>query len=368
MDKYKTISAFNKWLSNINFKNLPFSIREKISQADKYHKKFDFEHFLKVFLYGIDNECESLREIDTAFVSPDLQQTMALDAISHSQLSRELAQMDDEILWAIFAQLLEKVRSKIPVTKRNALYLVDSSTFPLNTTRYPWADFRSTKAGIKLHLKLCFMDKEHLYPDQFEVTNAVEHDDNHLEVFVNQPEATYIFDRGYIDYERLDEMEADGYFFVTRVKKNAKVHVLETYEPSQSKNILRDQMVVLGTQVYLTSPFRLVTIQDEKGKQLRFVTNRFDVTAQEVADMYKARWQIELFFKHIKQHMTIKKLFSYSEKGVSNQIILAMIASLLTYLLKVETGSKKSPFQIKRLLKHLLFQPFEELWVLLVPT
>ncbi|GMA45001.1 IS4-like element ISTeha5 family transposase [Tetragenococcus halophilus] len=368
MDKYKTISAFNKWFSNINFKKLPFSIREKISQADKYHKKFAFEHFLKVFLYGIDHECESLREMDTAFVSPDLQQTMALDAISHSQLSRELAQMDDEILWAIFAQLLEKARSKTPVTKRNALYLVDSSTFPLNTTRYPWADFRSTKAGIKLHLKLCFMDKEHLYPDQFEVTNAVEHDDNHLEVFVNQPEATYIFDHGYIDYERLDEMEADGYFFVTRVKKNTKIHVRETYDTSQSKNILRDQMVVLGTQVYLTSPFRLVTIQDEKGKQLRFVTNRFDVTAQEVADMYKARWQIELFFKHIKQHMTIKKLFSHSEKGVSNQIILAMIASLLTYLLKVETGSKKSPFQIKRLLKHLLFQPFEELWVLLVPT
>ncbi|MCO7027629.1 IS4/IS5 family transposase, partial [Tetragenococcus halophilus] len=73
-------------------------------------------------------------------------------------------------------------------------------------------------------------------------------------------------------------MEADGYFFVTRVKKNTKIHVRETYDTSQSKNILRDQMVVLGTQVYLTSPFRLVTIQDEKGKQLRFVTNRFDVT------------------------------------------------------------------------------------------
>ncbi|GMA46896.1 transposase [Tetragenococcus muriaticus] len=293
MDKYKTISAFNKWFSAINLKKLPFSIREKIFQAEKYHKKLSFEHFLKVFLYGVDNECESLREMDTSFVSSELQSTMALDSISHSQLSRTLAQMDDEILWAVFAQLLEKARSKTPVTKQNALYLVDSSTFSLDTTRYPWADFRQTKAGIKLHLKLCFMDKGHFYPDQFEVTNAVEHDDNHLEIFVNQPEATYIFDRGYIDYERLDEMEANGFFFVTRVKKNAKIHVRETYDTSQSKTILRNQMVVLGTQVYLTSPFRLVTIEDEKGKQLSFVTNRFDVTAQEVADMYKARWQIE---------------------------------------------------------------------------
>ncbi|GMA09334.1 hypothetical protein GCM10025886_24870 [Tetragenococcus halophilus subsp. flandriensis] len=149
MDKYKTISAFNKWFSAINLKELPFSIREKIFQAEKYHKKLSFEQFLKVFLYGIDNERASLREMDTSFVSPELQSTMALDSISHSQLSRVLAQMDDEILWAIFAQLLEKVRSKTPVTKKNALYLVDSSTFSLNTTRYPWADFRQTKAGIK---------------------------------------------------------------------------------------------------------------------------------------------------------------------------------------------------------------------------
>ncbi|MCF1615228.1 MAG: IS4 family transposase [Staphylococcus equorum] len=367
MDKYKTISAFNKWFSTIKFNQLPFSIREKIAQADKYHKKFRFEQFLKVFLYGIDGDRESLREIDTAFVSQDLQQTMALEAISHSQLSRELAQMDSEILWAIFAQLVEKSRAKAPATKRNALYLVDSSTFSLNTTRYPWAEFRQTKAGVKLHLKLCFMDKNHFYPDQLEITNAVEHDDNHLEVFVNQPEATYIFDRGYIDYERLDEREANGYFFVTRIKKNTKIHVRETYDTSQSKNVLSDQMVVLGSQVYLTSPFRLVTLQDKKGKFLRFVTNRFDVTAQEVADMYKARWQIELFFKHIKQHMTVKTLFS-REQGVTNQILLAMIASLLTSLVKVATGSKKSPFQIKRLLKHLLFQPFEEWLALLTPT
>lgn len=368
MDKYKTNSAFNKWFSSIKLKKLPFDIQEKIFQADRYTKKLGFEQFLKVFLYGIDQERESLRELDTAFVSQELQETMDLESISHSQLSRELAQMDSEILWALFVQLLGQVYEKNPFPQKKALYLVDSSTFSLNKTRYPWATFRKTKAGLKLHLKLCFMDKNHCYPEDFEITPAIEHDADHLELFVDQALATYVFDRGYIDYERLDEMEAKGTFFVTRVKKNAKIHVRSDFDVKGQKNILHDQMVVLGTSTYLTSPFRLVTLINEKGKWLRFVTNRFDVSAQEIAEMYQSRWQIELFFKHIKQHMTLKKLFSRNEQGVTNQIILAMIASLLTYLIQLETGTKKSPFQIKRLLKHLLFQP-SEVWICsLVPT
>lgn len=90
---------------------------------------------------------------------------------------------------------------------------MDSSTFSLNQTRYPWAAFRQTKVGIKLHLKLCFIDKYHYYPEAFEITSVVEHDADHLAIFVDQSLATYVFDQGYIDYERLDEMEANGYFF-----------------------------------------------------------------------------------------------------------------------------------------------------------
>ena len=127
-------------------------------------------------------------------------------------------------------------------------------------------------------------------------------------------------------------------------------------------------MVALGAQNYLTSRFRLVTIQDQKGKILSFITNRFDCSATEIAEMYKARWQIELFFKHIKQHMTIKKFFSRNEQGVKNQLILAMIASLLTYLIQLETQTNHSIFQIKRLFRYLIFQPAEKWIELLVPS
>lgn len=104
---------------------------------------------------------------------------------------------------AIFYQLLEKVQTKKPTNKRNCLYLIVSSTFSLNKILYSWADFRKTKsAAVKLHLKLCFMDNENFYPDDFTVTNAKEHDRTQLDVLVNKPEATYVYDRGYLDFKR----------------------------------------------------------------------------------------------------------------------------------------------------------------------
>lgn len=153
------------------------------------------------------------------------------------------------------------------------------------------------------------MDNDHLYPNNFTLTNAVEHDTNQLEVLVNQPEATYVFDRGYLDFKRLDTTHRQGYFFVTRIKKNTKIHVLEPLVASKSESILSDQMVALGAQNYLTSRFRLVTVQDKKGRTLQFITNRFDCSSTDIAEIYQARWQIKLFPKHIKQHMTIKKFF-----------------------------------------------------------
>ncbi|SEK55053.1 Transposase DDE domain-containing protein [Carnobacterium iners] len=162
------------------------------------------------------------------------------------------------------------------------------------------------------------MDNKHLYPDEFTLTNDVEHDTNQLEVLANQPEATDVFNRGYLDFKRLDTMHWQGYFFVASIKKNTQVRILETVVACKSESILSDQMVALGAQNSLTSRFRLVTVQDENGRTLQFITNRFDCSSTDSAEMYQTRWQIELFFKPIKQHMTIKKFFSRSEKDVVN--------------------------------------------------
>ena len=255
MDKYKSNSAFNKWLSPIQLKKLPFSIRKRIDAFNNYQEKLYYHTALHLFLYAVNEEKESLREIDASLVSKNLQKEFQLESISYSQLSRTLPLLDSEVLMAIFYQLLGQVKSKQPVNKRNCLYLIDSSTFSLNKNLYPWADFRQTKSGIKLHLKLCFMDNDHFYPDDFTITNAVKHDRSQLDVLVNQPEATYVYDRGYLDFKMMDEMHEQGYFFVSRIKKNTKVHVLDTLEKSDEKHILKDQMVALGATNYLTSRF-----------------------------------------------------------------------------------------------------------------
>ena len=298
--------------------------------------------------------------MDTAFVSANLQKEIGVKSISYSQLSRKLVELDEDVLYAIFQQLLEKVRAKTSPTKRNSLYLVDSSTFSLNKTNYPWAEFRKTVSGIKLHLKLCFMDNENWFPEKFQFTHAVEPDENHLEIFLDRPEATYVFDRGYLNYERMDRMHDDGFFFVTRLKKNSIVHVIDSFDVPENSMIVSDQLVTIGKQNYLTCPFRLIVVEDKHGNHLRIVTNRHDLNAQEIAEAYKSRWQIELFFKYIKQHLTIKKFFSKSESGVRNQLILALITVLLTYLIKLETGSMQSLFQIKRLFRSLLFEAAEK--------
>lgn len=368
MDKYKTKTTFQQWFSPISFNNLSQKAQESIQQFNRYSKKLSFDAFLKLLTFAVNGELDSLRHIDAALLSPDLQKAIDLESISYSQLSRKLAEVDTQILEEIYYQLLSQLHQATQVRRHKALYLIDSTTFSLNKTRYPWAEFRKTKSGIKLHLKLCFMDKGHIHPEQFALSNAKEHDDHHLEVFINQPLTTYVFDRGYLNFDRLDQMHWDGYFFVTRIKKNTIIHEVESFDVDSTKGILADQLVHLGSKAALTSRFRLVTIERPDDIPLRIVTNRFDIPAEAIGEMYKARWQIELFFKHIKQHFTIKNFYSRSEKGVTNQILLALISYLLTEIMRLATGTERSTFDLLRKIRILMFQRYELLLKALVPT
>jgi IS4 transposase len=128
---------------------------------------------------------------------------------------------------------------------------------------------------------------------------------------------------------------------------------------SHESGIISDQLVQLGKSTYLTGLFRLVTIERKHQSNLRILTNRMDLSAEAIGKMYQSRWQIELFFKHIKQHLTIKTYYSQSEQGVENQVILAMIVYLLTLLMKLELRLKSSLFTILRQIRALQYEPFE---------
>lgn len=365
MDKYNSKTSFQKWVSSINLDHLSEEAKRTIKHFDSYSKKLDFRTTLKVLLHAVYEELPSYREIDRAFMDKRLCQEVGIDSLCHSSLSRKTKELNQEVLMEIFTNLVQKVSNRKPSSKTTSLQLIDSTTIPLNKTWYPWAKFRQTKAGIKLHLNLCFLDKNNQYPESFTITNAIEPDRNQFELLVDKSEATYIVDRGYFDYKLLDKLHEEGYFFVTRIKSNTKVTVLDQFEVVNPKTrdgqLISDQQVILGGGVnHVTERFRLVTVLTTGQKLLRLVTNRFDVSPNEVADMYQARWFIELFFKHLKQNVTIKHLYSQSEQGAINQVILTLIATLLTYLIKVELNVTTTLFKLKRSFHYLMFEPVEE--------
>lgn len=282
MDKYKTKMTINKWFSYIKLEHLSSDSRQAIKSFNRYAKKLTFEKAIRLFLYAINDETKSLRHLESQLVNPNLKKAIGIDSISFSQLSRALKALKPSVLMEIFYHLLSLVHKKTTVKSKEKLYLIDSSTFSLSQASYPWARFRLTKSGIKLHLKLCFMNEGWVHPEEFKLSHASEHDHDYLDVFVNDTLATYVFDRGYLDFAQFDQMKWSGYFFVSRIKKNTVVHVQSHQKVSKKSDVISDQFVLLGSTTYLTSLLRLVTIERKNQPNLRIITNRFELSAEEI--------------------------------------------------------------------------------------
>src|SRR5690606_23696864 len=158
------------------------------------------------------------------------QQATGLRSISFSQLGRRINTIPTEFFQTIYLDLVNQIHQKTNFQlRRNVttpLKIIDSSTLPLNLTNHKWAEFRKTKSGVKLHLRLVFMEKGRSYPDQAVLTNAIEHDRGQLDVFIDDEECMYVFDRGYLDYKRFDQMTYDWYFFLSCLRKNEVVQLM----------------------------------------------------------------------------------------------------------------------------------------------
>jgi len=251
-------------------------------------------------LYAQLHETESLRALSDAVFSEELQRATGLPSISFSQLGRRINAIPTVFFQSIFLDLVAQIHEKTHFQKRRKLTtplkIIDSSTLPLNLTNHKWAEFRKTKSGVKLHLRLVFMEKRLSYPDKAVLTNAIEHDRGQLEIFIDDQECLYVFDCGYLDYERFDRMTDDAYFFVSRLRKNAVVRVLERFSLPEDSPVFSDEMVVIRTpQNRSENAFLLIKLLDTKGNKLHLLTNRFDMDADEIAETYQSRWAIELF-------------------------------------------------------------------------
>lgn len=357
MDKITRETSFGQWFSQINHKLLDDQV--KTLKLDFYTKKLTTESFLKLLLYAQLEEVESLHALSDCIFDDQLQKGIDLDSISISQFSRRLNGMNPDLFQRLFLDLVAKIHAKTHYTKLvMPLKIVDSSTLPLNLTNHKWAQFRKTKAGVKLHLRLMFMEKGISFPEKAVLTTAKEHDRGQLEIMVDDKECMYVFDRGYLDYERFDRITDEGYFFLSRLRKNAVIREVYDFKLAKDTTVLSDQMVLVGTTQNRTENyFRLLKVLDTKGNELHLITNRFDLSAEEISEMYKSRWAIELFFKWIKQHLNIKKFYGQSEWAIHNQVFIALIVFCLHVLVQLESKSKRKTLQISRYLRAALWKP-----------
>ena len=357
MDKITRKTSFGQWFSQINLQL--FEDIVKALKLDYYTKKLTTESFLKLLLFAQLHEIESLHALGDCLFDDKLQKEIDLDSISISQLSRRLNGMNPDFFQRLFLDLVAQIHSKTHYTKLiMPLKIIDSSTLPLNLTNHKWAKFRKTKAGVKLHLRLVYMEKGISYPEKAVITTANKHDRGQLEIMVDDKECMYVFDRGYLDYERFDRMTDDGYFFLSRLRKNAVIREVYDLKLPADTAVLSDQMVLIGTtQNRAENYFRLLKVKDSKGNELHLITNRFDLSAEEISEMYKSRWAIELFFKWIKQHLSIKKFYGQSEWAIQNQVFIALIVFCLHVLVQIETRSKRKTLQISRYLRASLWKP-----------
>ena len=283
--------------------------------------------------------------------------------LTRSNLSRINENKPYALYEALFGKLLSRCQGMAPghdFRFNNPLYSLDASTIDLCLCAFPWADFRSTKGAIKLHVGL---NHEGDLPEFATITEGKTSD---IEIgrTLEFPKGSIVaIDRGYNDYAWYNQLTEKGIFFVTRLKSNAKSRVVQRRPILTDKGLTSDQTIEFtGVETAKKCPIQLRRIgyrDPETGKHYVFLTNNFKLAAKTIADIYKARWQVELFFKWIKQNLKIQSFIGTSKNAVMTQIWIALCVYLLLAFLKFQSKLKKSMQQILRLLQLNLFEKRE---------
>ena len=237
------------------------------------------------------------------------------------------------------------------------VYAFDATTIDLCLSVYPWAPFRQNKAAIKLHTLL---DLRGSIPSFIHITDGKTHEVKILDELPVEPGAYYLLDRGFLDFSRLYAINRAQAFFVTRAKSNTKFKRRYSHPVDRANNnVLCDQTGVL-TVFYSSkeypAPLRRVVVKDDTGKRIAFLTNNFSLAPEMIADLYRQRWQVELFFKWIKQHLRIKAFLGTSENAVKSQIWIAVATYVLIAIVKKRLNLPHSLYEILQILSLTLFE------------
>jgi hypothetical protein len=307
---------------------------------------------------------ESLRDIETCLRALG---TKLYHSGIRSRISRStLADANEKRDWRIFSDFANVLISQATeldageefgVQLKEAAYALDSTTIDLCLALFPWAKFRRAKAAVKLHTLLTLRGN---FPAVVIVTPGSVHDVNILDELCFEPGAFYIMDRAYLDYSRLHRLHLSGAFFVTRAKQNARFVRRYSHPSDKSSGIRFDQTVTLygfNSHRHYPDPLRKISYRDpQTGKVFIFVTNNFILPALTIANLYKSRWQVELFFKWIKQHLRIKAFYGTSENAVRVQVWVAIAVYVLIAIIRKQANLPHSPYTILQILSVTLFE------------
>src|SRR5271157_3954279 len=307
---------------------------------------------------------ESLRDIEACLrsVGGKLYHMGLRGKVSRTTLA-DANESHDWRIFADFAQILIGIarplylHDPIGVDLDQSLYALDSTTIDLCLSLFPWAKFRKHKAAVKMHTLL---DLHGNIPTFIRITDGKVHDVNLLDEIMPEPGAFYVMDRGYIDFERLFVLTLSAAFFVVRTKSNVLLRRRYSHPVDKRTGVRSDQTVILASfesaSVY-PDPLRRVSYFDaETGKRLKFLTNNFTLPALTIAQIYKSRWQVELFFKWIKQHLRIKAFYGTSENAVKTQIWIAVSVYVLEAIIRKRLDLDASLYQILQILSVSLFE------------
>ncbi len=277
-----------------------------------------------------------------------------------------LADANERRDWRIYAEFAQRLiaqarhlyaREDLGLDLSNTVYALDSTTIDLCLALFPWAPFCRTKAAVTLHTLL---DLRGTIPSFIHISDGKLHDVHALDLLIPEPAAIYVMDRGYLDFERLFVLHQAGAFFVTRAKSNADLRRLYSAPCEREQGIICDQTIVLtGFYSQQRYPLHLRRIRFKdiaSGKTLVFLTNLFGPSAATICALYKARWQVELFFKWIKQHLRIKQFYGTSENAVKIQIWIAVSVYVLVAIVKKHLNPAVSLYTLLQIFSVTLFE------------
>ncbi len=307
---------------------------------------------------------ESLRDIEACLraMGPKLYHMGFQGNVARSTLA-DANESRDWRIFADFAQILIRIARPLYATDPmgvdldQSLYALDSTTIDLCLSLFPWAKFRRHKAAVKMHTLL---DLHGNIPTFIRITDGKVHDVNILDEILPEPAAFYVMDRGYVDFERLYVFTLSAAFFVVRTKSNILLQRRYSHPVDKTTGVRSDHTVILAAiesaKVYPDRLRRVSYLDVKTKKRFKFLTNNFTLPALTIALIYKSRWQVELFFKWIKQHLRLKAFYGTSENAVKTQIWIAVSVYVLVAIVRKQLGLEVSLYQILQILSVTLFE------------